>query len=183
MANAVEQRIRDLQEVSIAIDSWDDVFSDFDPRPLEERTLSEDFVNELQKRHYEQPSGALLVKIWAPPRLRDAATEALVCRRLQECFALRAERMRTAIRRERRRGAVFFVCGFLCLAAMAFTTLFVTLPQAWRALLEITLMPLGWFGMWEGVGKMVDLDREAVQQRTLYRHLAEATFQICYLDG
>jgi len=182
MTNAVEQRIRDLQEVSIAIDSWDDVFSDFDPRPLEERTLSEDFVNELQKRFYEQPSGALLVKIWAPPSLRDAATEALVCRRLQKCFALRAARLSRSIGDERRRGAVFFACGFVCLAVLAFSTLLVKPPETWRTFLEITLVPLGWFGMWEGVGKMVDLDREAVQQRTLYRHLADATFQICYLD-
>lgn len=177
-----EQRIRDLQEVSIAIDTWDDVFSDFDPRPLEERTLSEDFVYELQKRYYEQPSGALSVTIWAPPTLQDSATEALVCRRLKEYFALRATQMRAEIRQERVRGAIFFACGFVCLGLLAFMTLVVKLPDAWRAFLEITLMPLGWFGMWEGVGKMVDLDRAAVQQRALFSRLAEADFHIRYLS-
>lgn len=179
---SLEQRIHDLQEVSIAIDSWDDVFSNFDPRPLAERTLSEDFVNELQKRYYEQPSGELVVKIWAPPALRDEATEALVSQRLKEYFALHSARMQAAIRQERLRGAIFFVCGFVCLVALALSMLLAKLPEAGRVFLDITLLPLGWFGMWEGVGKMVDLDRAAVQQRELFRRLADAEFHICYLE-
>jgi hypothetical protein len=39
---ATEQRIKDLKEISIAIDTWDDIYSDFDPRPYNERDLSEE---------------------------------------------------------------------------------------------------------------------------------------------
>ena len=52
-----EQRLRDLKEIGIVIDSWDDVFSDFDPRPLSERTVSGDFVDELKKRYKETRRG------------------------------------------------------------------------------------------------------------------------------
>ena len=46
-----EQRIKDIKEISIAIDTWDDMFSDFDPRPFNMRALSEDVMAELKKRH------------------------------------------------------------------------------------------------------------------------------------
>jgi len=47
-AKKIEQRVRDLKEIAIVIDIWDDVFSDFDLRPLNQRTVSGDFVDELK---------------------------------------------------------------------------------------------------------------------------------------
>jgi len=52
-----QQRVKDLKEIAIVIDTWDDVFSDFDPSPLNERTVSGDFVEELKKRYRETQRG------------------------------------------------------------------------------------------------------------------------------
>ena len=57
------QRIEDLKEIAVVIDTWDDIFSDFDPRPLNERTVSGDFIEELRKRYRETPRGDLVISI------------------------------------------------------------------------------------------------------------------------
>ncbi len=75
-----EQRIKDIKEISIAIDTWDDIFSDFDPRPLNIRALSEDFIAELKKRYRETRKGDFLVTIYAPISLKDAESEKAVIR-------------------------------------------------------------------------------------------------------
>ena len=70
-----DQRIKDIKEISIAIDTWDDIFSDFDPRPFEVRALSEDFIAELKKRYRETRKGQFLVMIYAPVSLKHEETE------------------------------------------------------------------------------------------------------------
>jgi hypothetical protein len=178
----LQQRIQDLKDISIAIDSWDDVFSDFDPRPLAERTLSEDFVQELKKRYHEGRKGMLSVTICAPAALKDERTEHLVSARVKEWFSMRAAQIHHEIRRERARGVVFLLCGFVCLTMLTLLGLSRLFAQPWAEFVEIALMPLGWFGMWEGVAKLVDIDRMTLQERTLYRRLAHAGYHFRYLS-
>ena len=40
-----KQALLELAEISILLDSYDDIFSDFDPSPYSERTLSDDYFN------------------------------------------------------------------------------------------------------------------------------------------
>src|SRR5690349_704077 len=42
-------------ELSIWLDTYDDIFSDFDPRPLNERALSDDFLSEARKMARDTP--------------------------------------------------------------------------------------------------------------------------------
>ena len=83
------QHIRDIKEISVAIDRWDDIFSDFDPSPMERRTLSEDFIFELKKRHRETKYGKFIITIYAPPSLENAETEQVVIKRLKQHFNFR----------------------------------------------------------------------------------------------
>jgi len=76
------QRLKDIQQISIAIDTWDDIFSDFDPRPLGERAVSEDFINELKKRYLETRKGSFLIIIHAPISLKDEKSEKMIIQRL-----------------------------------------------------------------------------------------------------
>ena len=82
----VEQRIKDLKEIAVVIDSWDDIFSDFDPRPLNERTVSGDFIEELKKRYRETRLGDFVIKICAPVNLKNTESERMVTQRLKKHF-------------------------------------------------------------------------------------------------
>lgn len=48
-----------LNSIQIALDHYDDIFSDFDPSPFSQRMLSDDFLKEMQKRYIETKKGSL----------------------------------------------------------------------------------------------------------------------------
>ena len=40
------EKLLQQSEISLLLDSYDDIFSDFDPRPYNQRALSQDFLAE-----------------------------------------------------------------------------------------------------------------------------------------
>ena len=70
-------------ELSIWLDDNDDVFSDFDSRPINERSLSDDFLAEVRKMVREKPTGAIELKLLIPANKRKKELEAMVVKNLQ----------------------------------------------------------------------------------------------------
>ena len=106
---------KDIKEISIAIDNWDDIFSDFDPRPLGERVLSEDFLAELKKRYRESRSGKFFIAICAPQSLKDEKAEKTVIQRLKRDFKQKYLQSQKEISSLRLRGTIFILLGILFL--------------------------------------------------------------------
>lgn len=177
-----DDRIRDIKETSVAIDTWDDIFSDFDPRPFDIRALSEDFIAELKKRYTETLSGSYLVTIYAPIALKADKTEKTVIQRLKRHFKHRALRCQKAINQTRARGAIFVASGILSLGLLTFITFSRIFSDLAIELLGIILMPLGWFGIWEGFSKIVDTSQGAITDEILFNQLSKASFRFRYIE-
>jgi hypothetical protein len=176
------QRIKDLKEISIVIDTWDDVFSDFDPRPLNQRTLSEDFIIELKKRYRETRRGDFSVVIIAPNNLQDPDSETMVMGRLKKHFKHRFLQRQREIVRIRVRGVVFVLFGITSLTTLTLATYHKIFSELIIEILGIILMPLGWFGIWEGFSKIVDTSQTSIQESQLFDKLAKATYRFSYID-
>ena len=58
----------DLREgnISLILDDYNDLFSDFDPRHYSERALSDDFLAESKRASRDKPAGSLEVKFLVP---------------------------------------------------------------------------------------------------------------------
>ena len=52
-----KKKLLQLSEISLIIDTYDDIFSDFDPRPYSQRALSDDFLLEARKASKDKVSG------------------------------------------------------------------------------------------------------------------------------
>jgi len=176
------QRIRDIKEISIAIDVWDDIFSDFDPRPLNERALSEDFIAELRKRYRETQKGDFLITIYAPVSLKDEKTEKVVIQRLKKHFKHRSLSWKREIGRIRKKGFVFVVIGISFLSFLTFATYTRFLSDLAIELLGIILMPRGWVGIWEGFSKIVDTSHNLMQDEMLFNKLSKASYRFRYIE-
>lgn len=177
-----EQRIKDIKEISIAIDTWDDIFSDFDPRPLSERALSEDFIAELKKRYRETRKGQFVVTIYAPPFLKDDAQEKAVIQRLKRQFKHRSLQRQKELNRIRIRGTIFVSFGIFSLGFLTFITYFQLFSGLAIELLGIIFMPLGWFGIWEGFSKIVDASPIFLQEEILFNKLSKAVYQFRHIE-
>ncbi|MFH1995794.1 MAG: hypothetical protein ABIJ27_02210 [Candidatus Omnitrophota bacterium] len=177
-----DQRIKDIKEISLAIDSWDDVFSDFDPRPLSERALSEDFIAELRKRYRESRRGTFLITMFAPIAMKDEKTVKSVIQRLKSHFKHRALQSRSQIAGIRARGVIFVAAGILSLGFLTLITYYKSFSVLAIELSGIVLMPLGWFGVWEGFSKIVDTSSTVIQEEKLFNKLSKAAYRVNYLE-
>ncbi len=177
-----DMKIKNIREISIVIDDWDDIFSDFDPRPLDERAFSEDFIFELKKRYRETKTGRMLVSICAPSILKDEKAEKTVIQRLKREFKREALQRRKMIFGIRTRGLIFVGVGVCFLSALTLIKYYEVLSQLGTDLIGIVLMPLGWFGIWEGLSKIVDTSPKFIQDEIFFEKLAKAEYKFKYLE-
>jgi hypothetical protein len=133
-----------LQKAEIALDGYDDIFSDFDPSPYETRLLSEDFLIELRRRHAAKAKGQFIVNLTLPHALRSDKTETLVKKRVREHFRIRykdLEKTRTEVIRH---GAALLVIGFTLSAALIFIPILETIP--FLTIFSVLI----WYTLWSG---------------------------------
>lgn len=178
----LEQRTKDLKEIGVVIDTWDDIFSDFDPRPLAERIVSEDFIDELKKRYKETRAGSFIITIHAPFVLRSEESERMVTHRLKKHFRQKFLQKSKVIARIRIRGLVFVIIGICSLSFLTLATYFKFLSELAVQITGIILMPLGWFGFWEGLSKLVDTSPAVIQDEKLFERLSKATYRFSYIE-
>jgi len=177
-----KQRIQDLKEIAIVIDSWDDIFSDFDPRPLNERTVSGDFIDELKKRYRDTPTGDFVITICAPIKLKDKESEHMVTHRLKKHFHQLFLNKKRILVRVRIRGSIFVLVGICSLSFLVMAKYFRFINELSIEIASIILMPLGWFGFWEGLSKLIDTSPAFLQDETFFDKLSKTTYQFKYVE-
>lgn len=178
----IVQRESDLREIAIVIDTWDDVFSDFDPRPLSERMVSADFIDELRKRYKETRSGDFRITIYSPVALKSADSERIVTKRLKQHFKQKFLQKKKILTFIRVRGMIFVLIGICSLSFLTLATYYKFLHELTIQMLSIILMPLGWFGLWEGFSKIIDTSPAVIHDEKLFEKLSKARYDFRYID-
>lgn len=175
-------QIKDFQEITVAIDTLDDIFSDFDPRPLAQRALSEDFLQEIKKFYRESPSGRPTIVFLGPIALREQLNknflEKAITNHLHQEFKRRAMENMKIIMKIRGTGFFYIISGTSLLLVLTFLGYFQILNKLSLEVIGVLFMPLGWFGVWEGFSKMVDTPLKVKDDAVMYEKLAKA--QYCF---
>jgi len=159
----------------IAIDTYDDLFSDFDSSPYPQRALSDDLLKELQKRYTETPKGEVEVRFSMPSRLRSHQVEAVARKRLKDYFQAQVKLLNKEMDDRKKMAAALFAGGF----AVLLGTIYLTEYVAQSHILEVTgllITPLGWFGMWEGTSRFVDYATRYEEKRKFFQRFARANY-------
>ena len=177
----VKQRLDDINAISIAIDTYDDIFSDFDPRDLTQRDLSEDFIIELMRRHRQDPKGKFDVVLVAPKSIEDPSAEKKIVSRLNRYFHQKYARYKRSINDIRIRGLIYIASGMALLITLALLTYYKKLETLMLEIVGIMFMPLGWFGIWEGFSKIVDMPFKLESDTQVYRKLSRAAYKFEYI--
>lgn len=177
--------IKDFQEITVAIDSLDDIFSDFDPRPLTQRALSEDFLKEIKKFYRETATDKLIVNFLGPIELKailekNQLDKAIVSHLTQD-FRRRAQANKKSIRAIWRTGVIYIIFGMAFLLMLTLLGYKGVLDKLSLEILSIIFMPLGWFGVWEGFSKLVDTPFKLKEETEMNSKLAKAQYKFLYL--
>jgi len=165
----------DVREVKIILDTYDDIFSDFDPRPYSQRELSDDFVKEIQRRYLETPAGKIVVHFDMPAGTRDPKTDALVKRRIRDYFEVERKREEKLVREMQNKGVKYVVLGSIALVGA-------TLPllewpnDVWVNTLSAIVTPMAWYLSFTGTSMFLDDWRSTHANVKLYSRFEKANY-------
>ncbi|MFA6065009.1 MAG: hypothetical protein WCW44_01685 [archaeon] len=163
---AEKQKLLQLSEISLILDTYDDIFSDFDPRTLDKRSLSDDFLFELKRATKENMTGVIEINFLIPVEQRKTDKETMIKKRLRDHFKKHYDLVLKEIEKARNKGLVMIVIGVIL---SILTAIFVYPHEGANILFNVILVliePAAWFTVWEGANrifgawedKKVDLD-------------------------
>jgi len=165
------QKLLQVSEVSLWLYGYDDIFSDFDPRPYSQRAVSEDFLVEARKISKEKKSGQLQLTFSVPGKSRDAEKEKTIKRRLKDHFKKHAETSRNEASADLRKGMLIAGLGLVFMFSSAIIRTVLTIGL-WHNLLMVLLEPSGWFMAWYGFDKLIEIFRKSKPEVSFYERMA-----------
>jgi len=141
------------RDISIWLDRYEEIFSDFDSRPYSDRILSDDFISELQKVCDESEFAVNELKLLLPDKMRDHDTETVINKKLHGYLRKNFHYYLTQRKKVIVRGLIKFISGTL-LIAMAFYALKIESNSISITLLFVMIEPPGWFLVWTGLEEL-----------------------------
>lgn len=159
--------------ISLRLDNYDDIFSDFDPRAYPQRALSVDFLNEAKLASRDKVSGELVLQFMVPKGKRNENDENLIKRRLREHFKKHYLMLLDDVKRTKRRGISMAIAGVLFLAIAAYVST-LNLPGFLPHFILVILEPAGWFTAWTGLDEIYYTIRQKKPDFEFYEKMSNA---------
>jgi hypothetical protein len=169
-----KEHLLKLSEISLWLDSYDDIFSDFDPRPYSQRALSDDFLTETKKASRDKASGSIQLSFLVPKDKRNAQHENLIKKRLRDHFKKHYIIFQKDIYKQVREGLIYVVSGII----LMFTTTYIFFKNPNESLLLSFLVtflePAGWFLFWQGLMLVIFESRVKKPDMEFYEKMAKS---------
>jgi len=157
--------------ISLILDSYQDLFSDFDPRPYSEKALSEDFLEECSRAARDREDGAEL-RLLVPQQLRRHSDEAKIKKRLKDHFHKHFEEQKRKVKNTRMQGILWFILGTLVMIGATFLYPYEGV-NFFMTLLFVVSEPAGWFFFWEGLDKFLMEAKRQLPRYNFYRKMSK----------
>ncbi|MEK7227655.1 MAG: hypothetical protein AAB641_02075 [Patescibacteria group bacterium] len=162
------------KEISLRLNHYDDIFSDFDIRPYSRRALSSDFLDEIRRASYDKYNDGIELNLYVPETERDAPKEEVIADRLTTHF----KKHFIILRKEK--GKILLLGWFMiCLgvASMILATRIIykdPTNNIGLSFLLAFLEPAAWFLLWEGMDQVIFTSKELEPELSFYRKMANS---------
>lgn len=162
-----------LGKISLMLDDYNDIFSDFDPRPNLVRMLSVDFLDEIKRATRDKKEG-LELNFLIPQHLREIKEENVIKKRLKNHFRKHYETSKQEVNSILKEG-VFFVAFGVILMFLAAYVLFTFKESTFlTTFLVVILEPAGWFLFWEGLDLVIFEPKKRSHDLVFYKKMSKA---------
>ena len=159
------------EDIPLILDSYEDIFSDFDPRPYSSKALSGDFLLECKKASIDKKR-RIKMRFFLPKNKRNSLEEIKIKKRLKEHFNKHLKGKKKEIRKIKLMGSFWVILGSIM---MIVSTLLVDKPNSFSLNLIMTLVqPAGWFFLWEGLGKILITPKEKLPDYHFYKKMSSS---------
>ena len=167
------QKLFHMSNISLWLDSYGDIFSDFDPRPYSQRTLSDDFLHEAIKVSREKAEGALELRLLIPTAKRNLYSESVIKKRLKEHFKTHFDNLKKEANSITQKGILFTIIGVILMLSASYI-LFTYHERNFSVLFISTLFePASWFLFWEGLGLVIFKSKKKNLDLEFYRKMSK----------
>ena len=160
-------------EIALWLDHYDDIFSDFDPRPYSLRAISDDFLKEARKAAREFRPGLFELRFLVPANHRKPDHEAMIKKRLREHFKKHADMEKKAVKDMVRRGVWLSLAGIALMVGAASAAYFHKDAFIWT-LVVVIMEPAGWFTVWNGLDRVFFRPQELEPEKAFYEKMSKA---------
>ncbi len=160
----------DNHVINIRLDSYDDIYSDFDSRGPSVRAISDDFLQEIKRASKDKPYKG--VELELTTKKRDKKLETVIEKRLHEHFKKHYALLSKEKRNINLNGALLGVVGVILMLIGVYVM--ITHPNnrdMMIGFLIILLEPSGWFFFWEGL-HLVVFEPELASDLRFYKKMA-----------
>ena len=161
-----------MAELSLWLDYYDDIYSDFDSRHYLKRRISEDFLFELRnalKYRKERIHDFLLL---LPQDRRNEQNEKMIVSSLKDFFNEQFHFSAEKSRRRLKRGIIWGIIGILVIIVDSLIG-YQKNNSFPVASLRVILEPAGWFLLWSSLDFLLYDLHELKDEREFFRELAE----------
>ena|SRR3989344_1325162 len=157
--------------IALVLSNYDDMFSDFDPRPYSVRSLSVDFIDETKRASIDKAISGLELHLIVPQNLRNQKLEKIIKKRLKSHFKKHLKKVHFQNRKMIHRGTAFIITGAI---TMFLATLFLfryANQDMFKHFMLILLEPAGWFFFWEGLNMIIFETEHKKPEEEFYRKM------------
>lgn len=169
---------RKLREanISLVISSYEDIFSDFDPRPYSEKALSEDFLRECRNATRDKSEDKELeLRLLVPKNKRVVLEEIRIKKRLHEHFNKHRLEYEKEIKKIRIEGCLLVLLGaFLLFCSYLIYSNTLSFSEMTNNILLIITEPGGWFLFWIGGERFVYNVRDKKPHLDFYKKMSKS---------
>jgi hypothetical protein len=170
----------ETSQISSKLDSYDDIFSDFDIRDYARRSLSSDFLDELRRAAQDKRENGTEILIHIPKRKRKENQEAVIAARLQSHFNKHYVILKDDKKNIVKKGVIMVLLGILAMIGVATILYEMKVETAFSSLLIAFLDPAAWFLLWEGMDQIIFNSKEANKDLSFYKKMSHKESKISF---
>lgn len=164
--------------ISLRLEQYDDIFSDFDIRPYTEKALSIDFIDEIKRASIDKINGGIDLILHLPSGKRDESMEGIIKERLAKHF----HRHKKLLSQEKRGvlglGLGMFFLGGLCMVAMMLILPFSEDKNTLLSFVLLLLNPVSVFLLWKGMEQILFNSKKINPDLNFYKKMANSSSKI-----
>lgn len=160
-----------MSEISLWLDNYDDIYSDFDSRHFLKRRISEDFLHELRLAKKYKRERITGLSLFLPGEMRKESSETAIINSLRSFFDSQLQTSNNRYRVKLNNGVVALIAGLLIMAVNSYMG-FYSLHSLPFFTLRILLEPCGWFLLWLGFDFLFYDLRELKREKNFFREFS-----------
>ena len=165
----------ETQAISLRLEKYTDIFSDFDIRPYSKRALSVDFLDEIRGATSDKAYGeGIEIILNMPEKERNESHETIIKERIAGHFARHYKSLLKEKRRVLKLGISMVIFGIISMIAAAFIVFEDPARNLLLSFLVVFLEPAAWFLLWEGMDQIIFNSKKINPDLNFYKKMSDS---------